>query len=148
MFLVSISKVTVLKNLYSLYITPSGHWDGSTIKFFYHLNTQSSLYRWLYWNMWTIEVSFFKVFGGDFIWNCCRVQEAEKFQTNPGQFKCITRETRYYLRLHRGTLCTKSQEPSCRISMKTLDHPENILFQWGPPIFPHITGDKVSLSPG
>ena len=87
--------------------------DGTTVRFFFHLDNQNSLYRWLYWNMrWTNEVLFLKVFGGglpytchynsrvfilDFNWNCCRLQEAKKFSRNPGQFKCVTRKTRYHV---------------------------------------------------
>ena len=40
-----------------------------------------------------------------------------------------------------GTRSMESLEPSCGISPKTSDHPENTLFRWGPPIFPNITGD-------
>ena len=87
--------------------------EGTTVRFFFHLDNQTSLYRWLYWNMrWTNEVLFLKVFGGglpytchynsrvfilDFNWNCCRLQEAKKFSRNPGQFKCVTRKTRYHV---------------------------------------------------
>ena len=33
----------------------------------------------------------------DFTCNCCRLQKAKKFARKPGQFKCVTRETRYHM---------------------------------------------------
>ena len=51
------------------------------------------------------------------------------------------------LRIHCRTLNTESLAPSCRISPKAQDHSENILFQWGPPVFPNIARDKVCLLP-
>ena len=41
-----------------------------------------------------------------------------------------------------GIFNTKSLELSCRISPKTFDHAENILFHWVPQTFPNITGIK------
>ena len=38
-----------------------------------------------------------RVFSLDFTWNYCRVQEAKKFSTNPAQFECVARETRYHV---------------------------------------------------
>ena len=71
------------------------------------------LYRWLYWNMiWTNEVLSWRhsavachklsqfnsrVFIFDLTWNCCRLQVAKRFSENAGQFKCVTRETRYHI---------------------------------------------------
>ena len=91
----------------------SDHRDGGTIRFFFHLKNQTSLYCWLYWKMiWTNEVLFWRylavachklshsnsqVFILDSTWNCCRLKEAKRFTRNPGQFKCVTRETRYHV---------------------------------------------------
>ena len=89
---------------------PSDHRDGRTIRFFTHLNNQTSLYCWLYWNMrWSSNVLILKVFGChelihfnsrvfilDFTCNC-RLQKAKKFSRNPGQFKCVTREIKYHI---------------------------------------------------
>ena len=87
--------------------------DGSTIRFLFHLINQTLLHRWLYCNMrWTLEILSFsryfavachklshfnlRVFTFDFTWNCCRLLEA-KFSRNLGQFKWVTRETRYHV---------------------------------------------------
>ena len=87
--------------------------DGSTIRFLFHLINQTLLHRWLYCNMrWTLEILSFsryfavachklshfnlRVFTFDFTWNCCRLLEA-KFSRNLGQFKRVTRETRYHV---------------------------------------------------
>ena len=45
--------------------------------------------------------------------NFCKLQKAKEFPTDPGQFKCVTRETRYHV------LITESLELSSRISPKT-----------------------------
>ena len=50
--------------------------------------------------------------------------------------------------IHRKSLNTESHEPRCGIIQKTWDHAGNILFQWGQPIFPKSTENKVSLWPG
>ena len=59
---------------------------------------------------WKYDVLVFKVFSGgfhklsyinsrvftlDFTWNCCRLLEVKDFSKNPGQFKWVTRETKY-----------------------------------------------------
>ena len=60
------------------------------------------------------------VFIIDFPGNCRRLREDKKFSRNPGQFKCVTRETRYHVsRIHHGTLNAESIEPSSKISSKT-----------------------------
>ena len=51
-------------------------------------------------------------------------------------------------RIYRGTLKMESHEPSCGIIPNNQNHAENTLFQWGPPIFQKISGDKVSLQTG
>ena len=38
----------------------SDHRDGGKIRFFFHLNNQTSLYRWLYQNMRKTNVVFFE----------------------------------------------------------------------------------------
>ena len=38
-----------------------------------------------------------QVFILDFTWNCCRLQATTKFSRNSGQFKCVTRGTRYHV---------------------------------------------------
>ena len=38
-----------------------------------------------------------RIFTLDFTWNCCRQLEAKKFSRRPAQFKCVTKETRYYV---------------------------------------------------
>ena len=48
-------------------------------------------------------------------------------------------------RIHHRTLKIGSHEPSFGIIPKTYDHAENTLFQWGSPVFPKVTGDKVFL---
>ena len=63
-FLVSTSKVTVFKNLYSFYIHTSDHRDGRAIRFFLHLNNQTLFYLWLYCTMrWTNQVLILRLFG-------------------------------------------------------------------------------------
>ena len=86
--------------------------DGSTIRFFFYLNTLCSIVGSVEaWRKWTHEIYILKylavtchklshfnsrVFTFDFIWNCCRLLEA-KFSRNPGQSKCITREIKYHV---------------------------------------------------
>ena len=73
-FLVSTFKLAVSKNLYSLY----SHFLRYSAVACHKLNRFNS-----------------RVFTLDFTWNCCRLLEAKKFWRNPGQFKWVTRETRY-----------------------------------------------------
>ena len=91
----------------------SEHRDWRTIRFLFHLNNQTCLRRWLYWNMkWPKEILFLRylvvachklsqfnsrVFILDFTWNSCGLQEAKECTRNPGQSKCVTRETRYHV---------------------------------------------------
>ena len=91
----------------------SDHSDRGIIRFFFLLSNQTSLYCWIYWKMrWTFLFYFWRyltvtchnlshfnsrLFILDFTWNCCWLQEATKFLSNPGQFKCVTRETRYHV---------------------------------------------------
>ena len=79
--------------------------DGTTIRFFFHLNNQTSLV------LMKREVLVFKVFGSDLhevshfnsrisalvFTFCYRLLDAKKFSMNPSQFKWVTRETRYSL---------------------------------------------------
>ena len=51
-------------------------------------------------------------------------------------------------RFHRETLKMESHELSSRIILKTQNHAENTLFQWGPPIFPKIPGIKFLYARG
>ena len=51
-------------------------------------------------------------------------------------------------RFHRETLKMESHELSSRIILKTQNHAENTLFQWGPPIFPKIPGIKFLYDRG
>ena len=60
-----------------------------------------------------------------FTWNRCRLQEAKKFSRNPGQCKCVTRETRYHVsitELLKGNLYSQVAEliPRLRTMLKIL----------------------------
>ena len=102
----------------------SDHSDGRTIRFFFHLNNQTLLYRWFYWNMrWT-----------------------GSFQGTQVNLSVLLEKPD--TRIHSGTLNMESLKPSCRICPRTKDHAEKALCQWGLPDFPSITVDKVSLWPG
>ena len=76
--------------------------DWSTIRFFFHLNNQTSVHCWVCWNMgwWADKILFFKVLNNglssylnsqiftlDLTWNCYRLLRAQKFSRNPGEFK-------------------------------------------------------------
>ena len=60
---------------------------------------QTRFYFWRYSVVVCHKLSHFnsQLFILGFTWNCCRLQEAKKFSRNPGQFWCVTRETRYYI---------------------------------------------------
>ena len=84
----------------------SYHGYGSTVRFFSSLSTLCSLVgsveTWGHHFLKYSGVACHKlnrfnsrVFTLDFTWNCCRLLEAKKFWRNPGQFKWVTRETRY-----------------------------------------------------
>ena len=83
----------------------SDHRDGSTRRFFFHLNKQTSVHsssdeKWgectrFYWD----KLSHFnsQVFTLDLICDYCRLLGAERFLRNPRQIKWVTNETRYHL---------------------------------------------------
>ena len=89
--------------------------DGSTMKFFFQLSIQTLLHRLLYWKMrWTYEVfqgiqrwpliklvtlihSHSYLILLEIVVGCYKFLEGKKFSRNPGQFKWVTRETRYHL---------------------------------------------------
>ena len=91
----------------------SDHRDGITIKFFFHLINQTSVHGWGYWNMiWTHRFYFSsysavvchklsrfnsRIFTLGFTWDSCRLLGTEKFLRKSGQFKWVTRETRYHI---------------------------------------------------
>ena len=54
-----------------------------------------------------------------------------------------TRETRYHVSI--AELLIPISRAEMQNYYKDLGPSENILFQWGPPIFPNITEDKVFL---
>ena len=105
-FLVSISifwKISIVSISMS-----SGHRGRRKIRFFFHpiiklrsivgyVKTWVDQTRFYFWRYSAMACHYFnsRVFILEFTWNCCRLQEAKTFSRNPGQFKCVTRETRY-----------------------------------------------------
>ena len=62
-----------------------------------------------------------------------------KFARNPGQLKWVARETRYHASI------TELLKRNFMIMLIMDIHADITLFQWGPQIFPKVTGGKVSL---
>ena len=60
---------------------------GELTWFYFWRYSAVACHKLSHFNMW--------VFILDFTWNSCRLQETRKLSRNPGQSKCITRETRY-----------------------------------------------------
>ena len=138
--------------------TPYDHRDWGAVRFFLNLSNhfivgsfetwdeQARFYLSRYFALACRKSSHFnsQVVTLDFTWNCCRFLKAKNFSRNPGQFRWVIRETRHF---------NPSRNSQNGISEPRLfQRPRTMLkilkFQWGPPIFPKITGDKVSLWPG
>ena len=75
-----------------------------------------------------------RVFTLDFTWNWCWLLEAEKFSTNPGQFKWVAWETRHYISI--------AELLKWNLMGQVVE-----LFR-RPSIFPKFTGDKFSYDRG
>ena len=126
----------------------SDHRDRFTVRFFFQFFFHLKLKH---------EVLVFKVFGGrlhklshfnsristfDFTWNCCELLEARTFWRNTGQFKWVTRKSRYHLfiviRNLKSQVAELVQRPTIMLKI--------LYFSWGNQFFQISPGISLFMT--